>query len=40
MLSKLESEFFSNHNRHLNLKHLRKNWAVRSLDRARPLCVS
>ena len=40
MLSKLESDFFSNRNRRLNFKRLRKNRAVRSLDLARPPCVS
>ena len=40
MLSKFESEFSSNRNRRLNFKRLRKNRAVRSLDRTRPPCVS
>ena len=40
MLLKLESAFFSNRNRRLNFKCLKKNRAVRSLDRVRLPCVS
>ena len=40
MLLKLESEYFSNRNRRLNFKRLRKTGQFRSLDQARPPCVS
>ena len=38
MLLKLEYDFFSNRNRSLKFKRLRKNRAVRNLGRARSPC--